>query len=202
MKRFNGLVFGALLVFSTSLFSASRASKGPKTYGNAVVSKLVKVYDGDTFTVQVDGWPEIIREVSVRVFGIDTPEMKDKDPVVKQKAQEAKEFSKGVLEAAKVIELRELQRDKYFRILAKVYVDGQNLAEMLIAANLAVSYDGGTKQNWSDVLGDADSTALALLADVASEEDEIKTEKPTLKTTTTTRKSARIAAKKNTSAQL
>ncbi|MBY0353969.1 thermonuclease family protein [Candidatus Babeliales bacterium] len=199
MKRFNGFALGVLLVFSSSLFSAARTPKGPKTYGNAIVSKLVNVYDGDTFTVQVDGWPEIIREVSVRVFGIDTPEMKDKNPAVKQRAQEAKEFAKGALEAANVIELRELQRDKYFRILAKVYVDGQNLAEMLIAANLAVSYDGGTKQNWSDVLGDADSTALAMLADVASEENEVKAEGPTHKTTTT-RKSARIAARKSTSA--
>ena len=34
---------------------------------------------------------------------------------------------------------------KYFRIAADVIVDGENLADMLIEAGMAVRYDGGKK---------------------------------------------------------
>jgi micrococcal nuclease len=51
----------------------------------------------------------------------------------------------GVLTEAKQIELVDMRRDKYFRILAGIRADGQDLAQMLIKAGLAVPYDGGTK---------------------------------------------------------
>ncbi|MCJ7765924.1 MAG: thermonuclease family protein [Thiovulaceae bacterium] len=38
-----------------------------------------------------------------------------------------------------------MKREKYFRILADVYVDGEALGEMLIYNGLAVPYDGGHK---------------------------------------------------------
>jgi endonuclease YncB( thermonuclease family) len=47
------------------------------------------------------------------------------------------------------IELKNMQRGKYFRIVADVHVDDKNLADMLIENNLAVRYDGGTKiKDW------------------------------------------------------
>jgi hypothetical protein len=42
-----------------------------------------------------------------------------------------------------------LERGKYFRIAADVIVDGENLADLLIEAGMAVRYDGGKKtKNW------------------------------------------------------
>ena len=38
-----------------------------------------------------------------------------------------------------------MERGKYFRIAADVYVDGESLGDMLIAAGVAVRYDGGKK---------------------------------------------------------
>ena len=47
------------------------------------------------------------------------------------------------------IELRNLARDKYFRILADVYVNGQLLADALKEKGLAKDYDGeGPKPTW------------------------------------------------------
>ena len=57
-----------------------------------------------------------------------------------------------MLKTAKVIELRNIQRGKYFRIVADVYVDDKNLADILIKNNLALPYDGGTKRDWIDVV--------------------------------------------------
>jgi len=41
-----------------------------------------------------------------------------------------------------------MQREKYFRIVADVDIDGQDLGQMLIHEGLAQPYDGGKKPKW------------------------------------------------------
>lgn len=54
-----------------------------------------------------------------------------------------------MLRSGKVIELRNTKRGKYFRIVADVFIDDKKLSDTLIASDLAVSYDGGTKaKDW------------------------------------------------------
>jgi micrococcal nuclease len=113
--------------------------------------KFEKNYDGDTITVQIPGvHPLLGRDISVRVYGIDTPEMKGKSPCEGERAKEARDLVRSLLSGAKNIELRNLQRDKYFRILAEVVADGVSVREKLLGAKLAYPYDGGTKAkvNW------------------------------------------------------
>ena len=38
-----------------------------------------------------------------------------------------------------------MERGKYFRIAADVYVDGENLGDLLIEAGVAIRYNGGKK---------------------------------------------------------
>ena len=52
------------------------------------------------------------------------------------------------LRSAKAIELRNIERGKYFRILADVYTDGKSLAEGLIKSGHARAYDGGKREGW------------------------------------------------------
>ena len=118
-------------------------------YGDCVVSEVVSVYDGDTFRCNIDGLSDIIgKNISVRIRGIDTPEMTDKNPYVKAKAIDARDFTRRKLLSAEVVELKNIDRDKYFRILADVYVDGEKLSELLLKAALAQEYDGGKKPSW------------------------------------------------------
>ena len=132
---------------------ASCYAKEPKHYGNAFVDTITSIYDGDTFRCTIKDYPPIIGEqISIRVYGIDTPELRDKCPQVKEKAQAAKQFAVTLLRNAKKVELRNMQRGKYFRILAEVYVDGKSLATELIKAGHAVEYDGGTKFDWGKKL--------------------------------------------------
>ncbi|MFC1549467.1 thermonuclease family protein [Nitrospirota bacterium] len=124
-----------------------------KVYGTAIVLKVVSVYDGDTFRADLDGYPDIVgKNIGIRVNGIDTPEMRDKNPQVKALAIKAKEYAFKSLTEGKVIELRNMKRGKYFRIVADVYVDEVNLGKALVEAGLAVPYDGGTKPDWSELI--------------------------------------------------
>lgn len=121
-------------------------------YNDIEVDKVVSVYDGDTITVTIKEYPSIIGEkISIRVNGIDTPEIKGKCTKEKELGLKAKKFTVSFLTGAKEIQLTNVQRDKYFRIVADVYVNNVNLADMLIKENLAVPYFGGTKlKNWCE----------------------------------------------------
>ncbi|WP_373000189.1 thermonuclease family protein [Marinobacter sp.] len=118
-------------------------------YGSAVVSEVTSIYDADTFRANISGWPPIIGErAPIRVKGVDAPELRGKCESEKVQARKAKKFTVAKLRGARTIRLDELERGKYFRILAVVYVDGENLAQALINAGLARPYDGGTRQGW------------------------------------------------------
>ncbi|WP_027858456.1 thermonuclease family protein [Marinobacterium jannaschii] len=118
-------------------------------FGAARVSEIVSVYDADTFRVTIEGWPLVIGEnMPVRVKGIDAPEIRGKCEDEKRRAREARNYTRQLLESAEVVELRSIERGKYFRLLADVYTDGESLAEKLIGEVLARPYDGGKRQGW------------------------------------------------------
>jgi len=120
-----------------------------KTYSSVVVDEVTSIYDADTFRVNIKTWPDIIGQgISIRVQGIDAPEIRGKCKVEKQAALRAKQFTVSVLHNARRIELRNIQRGKYFRILADVWVDGKRLSQALIKAGHAQVYKGGKRLGW------------------------------------------------------
>ena len=117
-----------------------------------VINEVINVYDGDTFRVNIDEFPPIIGEnIAIRILGIDTPEIKGNCQQERQLAIKARDFTRKYLNSGSVISLTELKRDKYFRILANVYIDGKNLGDALLMQNLAVVYLGKKKFNWCAV---------------------------------------------------
>ena len=83
--------------------------------------------------------------MSIRINGIDTPELRGKCEKEKQLARLAKQFTVERLRAAKRNVLKNIMCGKYFRLIADVYVDGVNLGEQLIKQGHAVRYKGKTK---------------------------------------------------------
>lgn len=134
------------LVFFTGVCFAGADNDN---YGNVIVSEVTSIYDGDTFRANIASWPPIIgNRVSIRVKGIDAPELRGKCEQEKQLARKAKQAAVAMIRNGRKIELRNLQRDKYFRLLADVYVDNQSLALALKKAGLVRAYNGGTKTSW------------------------------------------------------
>lgn len=106
---------------------------------------LLRVIDGDTFQVSLPCEEAVFcQRISVRVRGIDTPELRSQDPKTKKRAQEARRFTEAFLEGER-LQLSQCGRDKYFRLLCDVTVDGKSLADALLAEGLAKEYDGGGK---------------------------------------------------------
>ena len=139
----------ALLLLFVLLAAPLAAHAQDHTYGNTTATTIHSVYDGDTFRCTIANYPAIIgEEISVRVAGIDTPEMKDKRPEVKALAVKARDYVRQRLSGASVVELRNIRRRKYFRLVADVWVDGADLAGELIRLGLAKRYGGGRKPEW------------------------------------------------------
>ncbi len=141
----------ASLLFALLLLATPLQAKTAKTYGSLVVSEVVKVIDGDTIKVNIDTVHPLIGEaISVRLAGIDTPELSSKDPPIQSLALRAKAFTEEALKGAHTIVLIDMRRDKYFRILADVLIDGESLSEKLIGARLALPYHGREKPDWKE----------------------------------------------------
>ncbi len=109
--------------------------------------KYVRNYDADTVTFNVTNVHPLIGEkINVRVNGVDTPEIRTKNRCEKQKARNAKKLVANLFKNAKRIDLENIHRGKYFRIVADIKIDGKSLTYYSIKNGLAYSYDGGTKK--------------------------------------------------------
>ena len=123
-----------------------------ESYGDYQGAIYLKNYDGDTIRFNLPGYPPIAgKDIRVRVNGIDTPEIKGKCKKEKYEAQQARDMVTDILKGAEKITLKNMKRGKYFRIAADVIVDGENLADVLIEAGMAIKYNGGKKTyKWCD----------------------------------------------------
>jgi micrococcal nuclease len=121
-----------------------------KTYGSVTIAEVTSIYDGDTFIAKIPDYPPIIgQHIGIRINGVDTPEMRGKCEQEKVLARKAKQYTVTKLRNAKKIELRNMKRGKYFRIVADVYADGINIGDGLVKDGLAVVYNGGKKsKHW------------------------------------------------------
>lgn len=108
-------------------------------------------YDGDTCYVTAPSLPVPLQKMSIRILGIDTPEIRGKCEKEKKLALEARAFANKMFRDASSIEFANLDWDKYGgRILADVYIDGKSYKDEIINTGLARPYDGGTKQEWCE----------------------------------------------------
>jgi endonuclease YncB( thermonuclease family) len=115
------------------------------------IAKVVRVYDGDTITVaapfcngSVATGPEIYL-FSVRLRGIDTPELRGGGPAEKVKAEIARDALAGLV-MGRIVRIDSVGSEKYGRVLANVYVDGSCVNEWMVERGFAVAYDSGTKR--------------------------------------------------------
>ena len=123
------------------------------------ILKVIDLYDGDT--IHCSGLLEIQPipfKFSIRLNGIDTPEMKSKSLDEKEHAKKSKQALSEMIPPGSLVSfnLREedgpIEYDKYGRVLAYVYTnkDGKdiNLSEWMLENKYAVKYEGGTKKDW------------------------------------------------------
>lgn len=146
-------LFAAIIL----LFSTSVLAQG------YMLLPIVSVYDGDTIKTNLT-WrlPEPLNIVSVRIYGIDTPELPAKSYAITGKLNRAKCVKEAELalkarnRVVEIVGLNKKMKVSSFkwgrnggRIVGIVTVGGVNIGETLINEGFAVEYYGkGKKQDW------------------------------------------------------
>jgi endonuclease YncB( thermonuclease family) len=127
-------------------------------YGSFNNVEYVRNYDGDTITVNISGVHDIIgKEMPIRLAGIDTPELIGLCPEEIKLATEARDFVTGQLSDVSTLNLLNIERGKYFRIIADVEYDNKDLATLLLDNGFAVEYEGGERIDWCEYLNQTTS---------------------------------------------
>lgn len=139
-------------ILFTLLFVPMLAFAQQQKAGVTYNATLTRVIDGDTVAFQALWLPEPLKkELSIRVFGVDTPEKghRAQCPSEDARGQAATAFTKKMVEQATTRQVVLMSWDKYGgRVLGDVLLNGQSLRSMLIQQGYAREYYGEAKTSW------------------------------------------------------
>jgi len=129
----------------------------PFVSANTLSGKVLKVFDGDTFLVRVQG-----REEHVRLREIDAPEITHREKAGQEPwGRRAKDFATSLVRGKIVrLEIEETdERDKYHRLLAYVFLDHKFVNREMIISGNAFFYPGHFRGKHAAELQEAEEMA-------------------------------------------
>lgn len=146
MKKFTQKLLLALALLASPAFSEEER--------HIYEWKVLRVIDGDTVEIEAPYLPAPLKpKLSIRVFGVDTPEKGWRGQCDKEKqlGAEASAFTKKLINEADKIEIELMKWDKFGgRVLGDVIIDGASLTALLISNGYAREYYGDKKQSWCE----------------------------------------------------
>lgn len=124
------------------------------SHGEVYNYPINRVVDGDTVEIEAKFLPAPLKpKLSVRVYGVDTPEKGHRAlcPSEAQRGEAATQFTKKLVEGAKVKQVELKDWDKYGgRVLGDIILDGKSLRAELIKNGYAREYYGEAKKSWCE----------------------------------------------------
>lgn len=145
-------MYKSILTLVLLLIPISGFTQGKQRPGVIHDVIITRIIDGDTVAFRATWLPDpLSKELSVRVFGVDTPEkgFRAKCFQEDQKGQMATAFTKQQISSASRKQILLIDWDKYGgRVLGDVLLDGKSLRQMLIQQGYAREYYGEEKQSW------------------------------------------------------
>jgi micrococcal nuclease len=111
--------------------------------------EIIDVYDGDTLHCEVDLGCDIKLKMTVRLTGIDAPEMGTAEGVSSKEWLQSLlgfDYYTGIYGPC-VIKTEKDHKEKYGRYLGTFFLQGEDVSvnEMMVADGYAVPYDGGKR---------------------------------------------------------
>ena len=147
LKHLALAVLGLIALLAPFFLGSARGAElqGP------VAAHVLKVIDGDTAEVEAHIWVRQSIAISVRLAGIDAPEIGAHShcDFERGKADEARAYLASLIEDRDV-RLTEIRDDKYGgRVDARIVLgDGRDVSALMLKRRLAIAYDGGRKTAW------------------------------------------------------
>jgi endonuclease YncB( thermonuclease family) len=146
-------IFRALLrsaripaAFAVMLLALPCAGHTRDEISGPVAATVVRVIDGDTFVAEAHVWPGETVRVSVRIRGIDAPELHSRCPQERSAAMEARDALAALLDGQAVTILNIGGGKYYGRVLADVETGDGAVAPAMLSLALVRRYSGGRRQ--------------------------------------------------------
>jgi micrococcal nuclease len=117
-------------------------SANPYTYK---IKNIVRYVDGDTVDVLIDLGFDITIKKRVRLYGINTPEIRTRDLVEKKAGFAAKTYLEeacALSESTSCLLLESVGIGKFGRVLGNIYNDNININQLMISEGHATEYYG------------------------------------------------------------
>ncbi len=140
-----------MLRFAVSALIVASLPATAEPVSGPVRAEVLRVIDGDTVLVRAAPWPGHSVEVSVRLRGIDAPEIRTRCAAEKSAGMAAAEALARLLDGGDV-RLTSIEGDKYFgRVVADLATaSGEDAADALRALGLVRDYGGGARSRSCD----------------------------------------------------
>ncbi len=135
-------IMSAVVLIVLALAAPAFADFGPYP------ATAVRVIDGDTFEMDLALYPGLTSRTRVRLAGVDTPELYTGAACERLLAYNARDMSMRLLRSAQAIMVTVVDVDSFGRAVARIALDGVDLGELLLAANLARKYKPNDKTPW------------------------------------------------------
>lgn len=143
-SRHTGLI--PVLFACAAASSAIRTADARDEISGPVTATVVRVIDGDTFIADAHVWPGETVRVSIRIRGIDAPELHSRCSRERHAAAAARDALSALLDRQKV-KITNIGGGKYYgRILADVQTGDGEIAPALLSRALVRRYSGGRRQ--------------------------------------------------------
>jgi micrococcal nuclease len=100
---------------------------------------ISKVVDGDTVKADIDlGFNVVLKDQVFRLYGINAPEKKGESKFEGEKSKER--LSQLILGRTVKVKTYKDKKEKYGRILVQIFLDEENINELLVQEGLASVY--------------------------------------------------------------
>lgn len=105
-------------------------------------AEVLEVIDGDTAKLRIDFGMRMFMTANCRFYGINTPELHDKDEAIREKALQAKQEVENRLPVGSMVFIESKKLDKYGRPLVKIYYSKNciDLCEEMLSLGMAIKY--------------------------------------------------------------
>ena len=117
------------------------------------LAKIIKVYDGDTCTCLFMHDNQVPMILSMRIKGIDAPELRTKNDMEKEAAILVRDHVSDII-YNKIVPIKLEKWDKFGgRVLGDVYIDNDGevtLSNYLLGEGIVKVYEGKKKEEWTN----------------------------------------------------
>lgn len=143
--------FAAVAVTAALALPAQSVAARKDVIAGPIEARVIRVVDGDTFLAEARIWPRQTIEVSVRIRGIDAPELRSRCAAEKAAAERSRAALEELI-ASGPVTISNVGGGKYYgRVLADVATkDGVQVATALLEKALVRVYRGGRRVRYCE----------------------------------------------------